>query len=102
MPATRVVGGARSRAVTTLQTFAERAAPRRSAIHRSSRRYPPPVRDSKPVQKAAVRAASMAAAAAVGTGLSTGDWREAFLYAAVLSPVTFLVAWALLDHKQRG
>ena len=52
-------------------------------------------------QQAIIYAVVLPLGPAVGTGLSSGDWLEGFLYAALLAPVVFLVMWALIDHKQK-
>lgn len=57
--------------------------------------------DCSPVRQALIWAVALAVSAAIGSGLSSRDWLDALLYAVVLAPMTFLLMWALLDHKQK-
>lgn len=75
---------------------------RQLALPAVSQRYLPSVKTSTPVRQALFGAAAVAAGTAGGTALSSGQWRNAVLYAVVLAPVTFLLLWAILDRKQQG
>ena len=66
-----------------------------------SRHYLSPMQSRTSLQQALIWAVVLSLGPAVGTGLSSGDWLDAFLYAALLAPVTFLVMWALIDYKQK-
>lgn len=59
------------------------------------------MKNFSPWQQALVWAVMLALGAAVGSGLSSGDWLTALLYAAVPAPLTFLLMWVLIDRKQK-
>ena len=59
------------------------------------------MRQSQPVQTAAMWAIGGAVAGAIGTGLARGDWGESFLYAIPVAAFTFLMLWALFDYADR-